>query len=119
MRKLWVVLLLSSGVLLGQDSNPSQHNSKVSEGQVTVQGCVARSSGDYVLIKPDPGMTYELQATGKTRLRNYLGQQVEVTDKESPSMSTSSDTSARMGSPSSVTLTITSIKTIAKECSAR
>jgi hypothetical protein len=32
-------------------------------------------------------------------------------------MSTSSDTSARMGSPSSVTLTITTIKTIAKECS--
>jgi hypothetical protein len=117
MRTLGFVLLLSSCFLLGQESNPSQHNSKASKGQVTIQGCVARSGGDYVLVKPDPGMTYELQATGKTRLRNYLGQQVEVTGKESPSMSTSSDTSARMGSPSSVTLTITTIKTIAKECS--
>lgn len=33
-------------------------------------------------------------------------------------MSTSSDAFARMGSPSSVTLTITSIKTIGKECAA-
>jgi hypothetical protein len=84
-----------------------------------VQGCVGRSSGDYILMKQDPGMTYELQATGKTKLRQYLGQQVEVTGTESPSMSTSSDTSARAGSPSPVTLTVTSIKTIDKECPAR
>jgi len=117
MRKLWFVLLLSCGFLLAQDSNPSQHNSKASKGQVTVQGCVGRSTGDYILTKQDPGMTYELQATGKIKLRRYLGQQVEVTGKESPSLSTSSDTSARMGSLASVTLTITSIKTIEKECS--
>jgi len=117
MRKLWFVLLLSCGFLLAQDSNPSQHNSKASKGQVTVQGCVGRSTGDYILTKQDPGMTYELQATGKIKLRKYLGQRVEVTGTESPSMSTSSDAIARMGSPASVTLTITSIKTIEKECS--
>jgi hypothetical protein len=61
-------------------------------------------------------MTYELQATGKTKLRHYLGQRVEVIGTESPSLSTSSDTSTRMGSPASMTLTITSIKTIDKEC---
>jgi hypothetical protein len=83
-----------------------------------VQGCVGRSSGDYVLTKQDPGMTYELQATGKIKIHQYLGQRVEVTGTESPSMSTSSDTSARSGSPSPVTLTITSIKTIEKECRA-
>ena len=119
MRKLWFVLLLSCGFLLAQDSNPSQHNSKASKGQVTVQGCVGRSTGDYILTKQDPGMTYELQATGKMKLRRYLGQQVEVTGTESPSMSTSSDALARTGSPASVTLTITSIKTIAKECAVR
>lgn len=115
-----IVLLFSLGPLLAQDSNPSKssaHNSKDSKGQVTVQGCVSRSTGDYVLIKPDPGMTYELQATGKIKFHPYLGQQVEVTGTESPSMSTSSDALARTGSPSSVTLTITSIKTIEKECS--
>ncbi|MGA9980257.1 MAG: hypothetical protein WBQ08_16685 [Candidatus Sulfotelmatobacter sp.] len=119
-----IALLLSSSFLLAhaQDTNPSKtapHTSKDAKEQVTVQGCVTRSSGDYILIRQDPGMTYELQPTGKTKLRRYLGQRVEVTGTESPSMSTSSDAMARMGSPASVTLTITSIKTIEKECPAR
>jgi len=119
MKKLWCALLLSGNFLLAQDSNlgnPSQDNSKNSKGQVTVQGCVGRSTGDYILMKQDPDMTYELQATGETRLGPYLGQQVEVTGRKSPSLSTSSDALARMGSPASVTLTVTSIKTIATEC---
>jgi hypothetical protein len=123
MRKVWFVLLLFSGsFLLAQDSNSStmsQDNSKKSKGEVNVQGCVGRASGDYILTKQNPGMTYELQATGKIKLRQYLGQRVEVTGKESPSMSTSSDSLTKTGSASSVTLTITSIKTIAKECTAR
>jgi hypothetical protein len=122
MRPWCVVLLFSVGSLLAQDSNSSKsspHNSKDSKGQITVQGCVTRSTGDYILIKQDPGMSYELEATGKIKFRRYLGQRVEVTATESPSMSTSSDAMARMGSPSSVTLTITSIKTIEKECPAR
>jgi len=119
MKTLWIALLLSGSFLLAQDSNSatqSQNNSNASKGQVTVQGCVSRSSGDYTLMKADPGVTYELQATGKTKLKQYLGQQVEVTGTLSPSLSTSSDTSARSGSPSSVTLSVTSIKTVAKEC---
>ena len=121
MKQLLFAVLLSGSFLLAQDSNPgdpSQHKSNDSKGQVTVQGCVGRATGDYILTKVDPSMTYELQATGKIKLRRYLGQQVEVTGKESPSMSTSSDAFARMGSPAAVTLTITSIKTIEKECTA-
>ena len=122
MNKLWFAVLLSGSFLLAQNSNssnPSQPDSKDSRGQITVRGCVGRSTGDYILMKQDSAMTYELQATGKTKLRKYLGQQVEVTGKESPSMSTSSDALARTGSPSSVTLTITSIRTIEKECPAQ
>jgi hypothetical protein len=123
MKKMWFVLLLFSGsFLLAQDNNSSamsQDNSKHSKGEVTVQGCVGRSSGDYILTKQNPGITYELQGTGKIKLRQYLGQRVEVTGKESPSMSTSSDSITKMGAPASTTLTITSIKTIAKECSGR
>jgi hypothetical protein len=122
MKKMWLALLLSGSFLLAQNSNPSntsQQNSKDSKGQVTVQGCVSRASGDYILMNQDPGMTYELQATGKIRLRKYLGQRVEVTGRESPSMMTSSDAMTKTGAPSSVTLTITSIKTIEKECSVR
>jgi hypothetical protein len=122
MRKFWFALLLSGSFLVAQNSNPSntsQQKSKASKGQETIQGCVSRSSGDYILMKQDPAMTYELQATGKIKLRQYLGQRVEVTGKESPSMSTSSDVLTRTGSPASATLTITSIKTIAKECPVR
>jgi hypothetical protein len=122
MGKIWFILLLFSGsLLLAQDSNSntmSPDNSKDSHGQVTVRGCVDRSSGDYVLIKQDPAMTYELHATGKTKLRHYLGQRVEVTGTQSPSLSTSSDAMARMGSAASTTLTISSIRTIDKECPA-
>jgi len=122
MNKLWFALLLSGSFLLAQDSNrsnTSKQNSKDSKEQVTIEGCVSRSSGDYILMKQDPGMTYELQATGKIRLRKYLGQRVEVTGRTSPSMMTSSDALTKVGAPSSVTLTITSIKTIEKECSVR
>jgi hypothetical protein len=116
MRNIWIAALLLSGCcLLAQDS--AQQNSKDAKGTVTIEGCVSRSSGDYILMKQDPAVTYELQATGKTKLHHYLGQRVEVTGTESPSMSTSSDSSARSGSPSPVTLTITSIRTLDRECS--
>ena len=119
MRIIWYALLLSGSLLLAQDNTTakaSQQNSKPSKGEITLQGCVGRSSGDYVLTKQNPAMTYELQATGKTRLRNYLGQRVEVTGKEGPTLSTSSDALNKTGSASSVTLTISSIRTIDKEC---
>jgi competence protein ComGC len=119
MKNIWVVLLLLSSLLLAQESNPSatsQPKSKDAKGQVTVQGCVGKFSGDYTLTKQDPAITYELQATGKTKLRHYLGQRVEVTGTEAPSMSTSSDALNKTGSASPVTITITSIKTISQEC---
>jgi hypothetical protein len=122
MKRMWFVLLLFSGsFLLAQDGNTSmsQDTSKHSKGEVTIQGCVSRASGDYILMKQNPGMTYELQATGKIKLRQYLGQRVEVTGKESPSMSTSSDSLTKTGSASPVTLNVTTIKTIAKECTSR
>ena len=121
MRRVCLLVLLFSGsFLLAQDSHSSaisQDDAKNSKGEITVQGCVGRSSGDYILTQQNPVMTYELQATGKTKLGHYLGQRVEITGKKSPSMSTSSDAIEKMGAPASVTLTIDSIKTIAKECS--
>ena len=122
MRTLWIVFMLSGGFLVAQDSNSnttSQPKSKVSKGDITVQGCVGRFSGDYILTKQYPAITYELQATGKIKLRQYMGQRVEVTGSEAPSMSTSSDALTKTGSASAVTITISSIKTISKECTVR
>jgi hypothetical protein len=114
-----LVLVISAGALLAQDNNASRSashdNSEHAKGQTTVQGCVGRSNGDYILVKQDPAVTYELQSSGKTKLDLYLGQQVEVTGRKSPSLSTSSDfLTGRVPSP--VTLTVTSILTITKEC---
>ena len=119
MRQLWLAVLLSAGFLVAQDSNPnapSQQNSKASKDEVTVEGCVSRRTGDYILQKQNPAGTYVLQATGKIKLGPYLGQRVEVTGTESPSLSTSSDALSRLGSPSPVTIRITSIRTVAKQC---
>jgi hypothetical protein len=114
-----LVLLVSASLIAAQDNNPPKgagsDNSRPSRGQITVEGCVSRSNGDYTLVKPDPAMTYELHATGKTKLSPYLGQQVQVTGTTSPSLRTSSD-SLEGRAASSVTLTVTSINTIAKEC---
>jgi hypothetical protein len=118
-RLLCVALLLSGSFLLAQENTSAQEGSKDSKGPVTIQGCVSRSNGDYILMKQEPAVTYELQAANKIKLHNYMGQRVEVTGKESASMSTSSDSTARMGSAAPVTLTITSIKTLDKDCSVR
>src|SRR6202042_2963463 len=120
MKTLFFALLLSSSFLLAQDSSRvSNDSAKDSKGQVTVQGCVSRASGDYILMKQDPAVTYELQAANKIKLRHYLGQRVEVTGTESPSMSTSSDAMNKTGSAAPTTLTVTSIRTIDKECTQR
>lgn len=118
MKPLLVVLLLSASLALAQDSKPTD-NSKHDKGGVTVRGCVSRSNGDYVLMKEEPGTSYELQGTGKVKLRHYLGQHVEVTGDEGPSLTTSSDAMAKEGSASSVTITVRSIKVLDKQCQAR
>lgn len=119
MRLVFFAVLLSASFALAQDSSPTagaSDNSQHDKGQVTVQGCVSRSSGDYILMKQEPAVSYELQATGKIRLRNYLGQRVEVTGEQGPTLSSSSDSLNKTGSASSVTITVRSIKTIDKEC---
>lgn len=118
---LFFTVLLSCSFLLAQDAAPvdNQQRSNNSSGPVTVRGCVSMANGDYILMKENPPDTYELQATGKTRLKNYLGQRVEVSGNQAPTLSSSSDAMARQGSAAPITITIKSIKTIDKNCSER
>lgn len=121
MADVLLVFLLSGSFLLAQASDnptPAQQTPADSTGQVTLQGCLDRSRGDYILIQTDPGNTYELRSTGNLKLRHYMGQQVEVTGTKSASLSTSSDAIGFGGSPSPVTLSVKSIKTLAKRCAA-
>lgn len=117
MKTLCIALLLSAGLLLAQDNAAKTDSAKDSKGQITVTGCVSRSNGDYILMKPD--LSYQLQPGRNMRLKNYLGHRVEITGNTSPTLSSSSDAINKVGSASSVTLNIRSIKTLDTVCSER
>jgi hypothetical protein len=106
-----IFLLLAGGWLMAQE-NPEQSPTNKHE-QITVQGCVNRSSGDYILTQLDPGNSYVLHAINHIKLGHYLGQEVKVTGTKS---STESDTSDSARSAPSITITVSSISTVSKEC---
>jgi len=118
-----LLVLCFSFSLNAQTSSPnspggtSQSQSKNAKDEITVRGCVAKSSTDYILTQADKGNSYQLQGTKKLRFGSYLGQEVEVTGVESPTLSTSSDYLARGGTATSVTIKVHSIKTIQNRCS--
>ena len=120
---LWAVLFAATSLTAqsgpGQSSGANKRHSKHPKGEVTVVGCLSTANGDYILMQTDPGNSYELEGSRKIKLGQHLGEQVEVTGWESPSLSTSSDVGSRLGSPSSVTIMVVSIRMIAKECTAR
>jgi hypothetical protein len=120
MKRMWIAMMLLSGsFLLAQDSTPDSTHTDAndSNGEITVQGCVTRSGGDFTLVKQDPAITYQLQGSHKIRLGHYLGQRVELTGSKSATLATSSDSiNGRTGSAAPVTLTVSSIRTINKTC---
>ncbi len=101
----------------GQSSGANKRHSKNPE--VTEQGCLDSQKGDYVLMQTDPGNTYELEASRKIKLGPHLGEQVEVTGWERPSLLTSSDIFLPYRGVSAVTIVVDSIRTIARECTLR
>jgi hypothetical protein len=107
-------MLVASGWLVAKvNQDQSQQPPKEKQGTVTVQGCVSRASGDFTLMQTDPPNTYVLRPSGKVKLDPYLGQQVEVTGGETPSMGTSSN----RGRPAAaITIVVDSIKTISERC---
>jgi len=106
-----IFLLLVGGWLMAQ-ANPDQ-STKDKQEQVTVQGCVSRSSGDYVLTQSDPGNSYVLHSANKVKLAHYLGQQVKVTGTKAPTLTDASDYGR---SAPSATIMVNSVSTISKEC---
>jgi hypothetical protein len=111
-------MLVWANIAWGQAGNGNSSTvGNKSKSEITAKGCVAKQSTDYLLIQADQGNSYELQGSNKVRLKHYLGQEVEVTGVESPSMPTSSDYLARSGDATSVTITVHTIKTIQERCS--
>ena len=110
------VLFFVGSCLIAQSGQAQSQPSTKTKGQVTVQGCLSRQSGDYILMQSDPGNSYVLHAADNIKLGQYLGQQVKVTGTKSPTLSDSSDAGR---SASAVMLTVSSVKTISKECGSR
>jgi hypothetical protein len=107
-----LVLLTGGSWLMARAKSDQSPNDK--QGQITVQGCVSRSSGDYVLMQFDPGNSYVMHtANPDIKLGHYLGKEVRVTGIESPTLSDTSDT-GRSAPPT--TIMANSISTISKEC---
>jgi hypothetical protein len=113
MNKAMIVLVLLTGgswLMARANSNQSPNDK---QGQITVQGCVSRSSGDYVLMQFDPGNSYVMHTANDIKLGHYLGKEVRVIGIESPTLSDTSDT-GRSAPPT--TIMVNSISTISKEC---
>jgi hypothetical protein len=118
---LLAVLFATSSLMAqsgpGQSSGTNKRHSKNPE--VTVQGCLGTEKGDYVLMQTDPGNTYKLEVSHKIKLDPHLGEQVEVTGRERPSLSTSSDTFVAGRGVSPVTIVVESVRMLAKQCAVR
>jgi hypothetical protein len=85
MKKItYLIVLCAVSLLMGRsdakEPSSESRNASSSRGDITVQGCIARSTGYYTLMQTDPGNTYNLEEAIRTiKLGSYLGEQVEVT----------------------------------------
>ena len=113
-RSVFAMLLAGGCLIAPADQNQAQQPAKQKPRQITAQGCVSRSTGDFILMQSDPGNSYVLRPTGKLKLDSFLGQQVEVTGRETPTMSSSSN--YNRSPAAAVTIVVDSIKTISKQC---
>lgn len=121
MRKLFLllsVLLLGLSWAVAQESStsPSQSSSsRTSAGQMTVEGCLSGSSGNFTLTDKN-GTSYQL--TGDTaKLSEHVGHEVKVTGTSSAEGATSSTGAPAAGSAGAgQTLQVSSVKHVSKTC---
>ena len=119
MRKLFLmisVLLLGLSWAVAQDSSAGSQGSNGSArtgagGQITVEGCLSGSSGNFTLTDKN-GTAYQL--TGDTaKLSEHVGHEVKITGTSASADASGSQTSA---SGAGQALQVTSMKHISKTC---
>jgi hypothetical protein len=71
---VFAILFAGSWLMAHVHQDQSQQPPKDKQGWVTVQGCVSRASGDFILMQSNPANSYVLRPTGKLKLDPNLGQ---------------------------------------------
>lgn len=108
------VLLLASLWAAAQDSGQASQTS--AGGQLTIEGCLSGSSGNYMLTDQN-GTMYQL--SGDTaKLSEHVGHEVKVSGTSSSADSSASSTGTANGASGSAqqTIQVTSVKHISKTC---
>jgi hypothetical protein len=125
---LTLVLVLSAAWVAAQSQDPqsasgspqqgSSQKGNASAGQMSVQGCLQGSGGNFTLMA-DSGTTYQL--TGDTaKLSKHVGHQVEITGSTSGAGASASGSGSGMSQSSSAggsqTLTVEKMKHVSATC---
>ena len=97
----------------GSSAASGQSSRTGTGGQMTVEGCLSGSSGNYTLTDKN-GMSYQL--TGDTaKLSEHVGHEIKVTGTSGSSTGAESSTGAASGGAGQ-SLQVTSVKHISKTC---
>jgi hypothetical protein len=107
------ILLLGLSWAVAQDSTSGQTSRTGAGGQMTVEGCLSGSNGNFTLTDKN-GMAYQL--TGDTaKLTEHVGHEIKVTGT-SASAGTGEPSGTAGSAGAGQALQVTSVKHIAKSC---
>lgn len=99
----------TAGSAHSSDPSSGQTSRTGNSGQMTVEGCLSGSSGNFTLTDKN-GMSYQL--TGDTaKLSEHVGHEVKITGTSGASTGSESSTTG-----AGHTLEVTSVKHISKTC---
>jgi hypothetical protein len=109
-----LILLVSATWGTAQQSHPNQANESSASNQTTIQGCLSRSEGDYI-VTDKSGTMYHLKGdTGQ--LADHVGHEVQIKGTM-PDSSTASGAST--SDKSEQNIEVASMNHISEKCSTK
>src|SRR5580692_2298667 len=112
------VLVLGLSWAVAQDSTSGQTSRTGAGGQMTVEGCLSGSNGNFTLTDKN-GMSFKLTAA-TAKLTEHVGHEVKVTgtpgSAETGAAGSTEPSGAAGGAGAGQTLQVTSVKHVSKSC---